>query len=72
MNTLWEQAKDAICGNTQYVDIDEPADTFIAHVNNLSNREELPISGVNVKAFLVEMSAETIILRTCLAQEAVD
>ena len=46
MDTLWGQAKDAICVNTQYVTIDEQADAFIAHVSGLSNREALRTSGV--------------------------
>lgn len=46
MDTLWGQAKDAICVNTQYVTIDEQADAFIAHVSGLSNRQALRTSGV--------------------------
>jgi hypothetical protein len=46
MDTLWGQAKDAVCVNTQYVTIDEQADAFIAHVSGLSNREALRTSGV--------------------------
>jgi hypothetical protein len=51
MDTLWGQAKDAICVNTQYVDIDEQADAFIVHVSGLSNREALQPSGVLSKHF---------------------
>lgn len=51
MDTLWGQAKDAVCVNTQYVDIDEQADAFIAHMNGLSNREALQTSGVLSKHF---------------------
>jgi hypothetical protein len=46
MDTLWGQAKDAVCINTQYTDIDEQADVFIAHVRGLSNQEALRTSGV--------------------------
>ena len=46
MDTLWGQAKDVVCVNTQYVTIDEQADAFIAHVSGLSNREVLRTSGV--------------------------
>ncbi len=46
MDTLWGQAKDAVCVNTQYTDIDEQADAFIAHVSGLSNRKALQTSGV--------------------------
>lgn len=46
METLWRQAKDAVCVNTQYVTIDQQADAFIAHVSGLSNREALHTSGV--------------------------
>jgi DDE superfamily endonuclease len=51
MDTLWGQAKDAICVNTQYTGIDEQADAFIAHVSGLSNREALRTSGVLSKHF---------------------
>lgn len=46
MDTLWGQAKDAVCVNTQYVTIDEQADAFTAHVSGLSNRQALQTSGV--------------------------
>ena len=46
MDTLWGQTKDAVCANTQYADIDEQADAFIAHLDSLSNREALQTSGV--------------------------
>jgi hypothetical protein len=46
MDTLWGQAKDAVCANTQYAGIDEQVDAFIAHVTGLSNREALRTSGV--------------------------
>lgn len=51
MDTLWGQAKDAICVNTQYTGIDEQADAFIAHVSGLSNGEALRTSGVLSKHF---------------------
>ena len=51
MDTLWGQAKDAICVNTQYTGIDEQTDAFIAHVSGLSNREALQTSGVLSKHF---------------------
>jgi hypothetical protein len=46
MDTLWGQAKDAVCVNAQYTDIDQQADVFIAHLNGLSNRQALRTSGV--------------------------
>ena len=46
METLWGQAKDAICVNTQYATIAKQADAFIAHVSGWSNREALRTSGV--------------------------
>ena len=45
-HTLWGQAKDVACVNTQYTDIDEQADAFIAHVSGLSNRKASQTSGV--------------------------
>lgn len=32
METLWGQAKDAVCANAQYTTIDKQADAFIAHL----------------------------------------
>lgn len=46
METLWGQAKDAVCANTQYTTIDKQADAFIAHLRGWSNREALRTSGV--------------------------
>jgi DDE superfamily endonuclease len=46
MDTLWGQAKDVVCVNTQYADIDEQVDAFIAHLSGLSNRQALQTSGV--------------------------
>jgi hypothetical protein len=51
METLWGQGKDAIAVNTQYADIDEQADAFIAHVSGLSNQQALQTSGVLSKHF---------------------
>lgn len=51
MDTLWEQAKDAVCVNTQYADIDGQADAFMVHVSGLSNRAALQTSGVLSKHF---------------------
>jgi hypothetical protein len=51
MDTLWGQTKDAVCVNTQYADIDEQVDAFLAHVAGLSNREALRTSGVLSKHF---------------------
>lgn len=51
MDTLWGQAKDAVCVNTQYADIDQQADVFIAHLRSLSNRQALRTSGVLSKHF---------------------
>lgn len=46
MDTLWGQAKDAVCVNTQYVTIDQQADAFMTHVSGWSNRDALRTSGV--------------------------
>jgi len=46
METLWGQAKDAVCVNTQYVTIAEQTNAFIAHVSGWSNRQALRTSGV--------------------------
>jgi hypothetical protein len=51
MDTLWGQAKDVVCVNTQYVDIDEQVDAFITHLNSLSNREALATSGITSAHF---------------------
>jgi hypothetical protein len=51
MDTLWGQAKDAVCVNTQCITIDNQVDAFIAHVSDLSNREALRTSGVLSKHF---------------------
>lgn len=51
MDTLWGQAKDAVCANAQYTDIDQQADVFIAYLNGLSNRQALRTSGVLSKHF---------------------
>jgi hypothetical protein len=51
METLWGRGKDAIVANTQYADIDEQVDAFIAHVSGLSNQEALQTSGVLSKHF---------------------
>jgi hypothetical protein len=51
MDTLWGQAKDAICVNTQYTEIDEQANAFITHISSLSNREALQTSGVMSQHF---------------------
>lgn len=46
MDTLWGQAKDAICANKQFTSIDEQVVSFIDHVSSLSNLEALRTSGV--------------------------
>jgi hypothetical protein len=46
MDTLWGQAKDAVCANMQHADIDQQADAFIAHASSLSNQQALRTSGV--------------------------
>jgi hypothetical protein len=46
MDTLWGQAKDATAANKQYVNIDEQAEVFIAHLRSLSNKDALRTSGV--------------------------
>jgi hypothetical protein len=51
MDTLWGQGKDAVCANTQYADIDEQVDAFIAHLTGLSNKEALRTSGVLSEQF---------------------
>ncbi len=54
--TFWGQAKDVICVNTQYADIDEQVDAFIAHLNRLSNRMVLATSGVMSEHFWLKRS----------------
>lgn len=56
MDTLWGQAKDVVCVNTQYADIDEQVDAFMTHLNSLSNREVLATSGVMSKHFWLKRS----------------
>lgn len=51
MDTLWGQGKDAVCANTQYANIDEQVDAFIAHLTGLSDKEALRTSGVLSKNF---------------------
>lgn len=46
MDTLWGQAKDAVCANTQYADIDAQVDAFMTHLTCMSNQEALRTSGV--------------------------
>ena len=54
MDTLWGQAKDAVCVNTQYVTIAEQTDAFIAHVSGWSNRQALRTSGVLSERFCLK------------------
>jgi hypothetical protein len=54
MDTLWGQGKDAIGANKQYTDIDEQAESFIAHLTSLSNREALHTSGVLSEHFWLQ------------------
>jgi len=56
MDTLWGHAKDAVCANTQYVDIDEQANAFIAHLDSMSNRQTLQTSGIMSKHFWLKHS----------------
>lgn len=51
MDTLWGQGKDAVCANTQYANIDEQVDAFIAHLTGLSDKDSLRTSGVLSKDF---------------------
>lgn len=54
MDTLLGQGKDAICANKQYTDIDEQAQSFIAHLSRLSDKEALQISGVLSEQFCLK------------------
>lgn len=51
METLWGQAKDVICVNTQYATIGKQVKAFVAHLSGLSNQEALRTSGVLSKNF---------------------
>lgn len=51
MESLWGQAKDAICVNWQYATMNEQVNAFVAHLSSLSNQEALQTSGVLSKNF---------------------
>jgi hypothetical protein len=46
MDTLWGQAKDAICADKQYASLDEQVDRFIRHLEGLSAWDALDTAGV--------------------------
>src|SRR5688572_31756281 len=51
MDTLWGQAKDVVCADKQYADLDEQVDRFIRHLQGLSIWETLETSGINSDDF---------------------
>jgi hypothetical protein len=51
MDTLWGQGKDAISVNKQYATLDEQVRSFVAHLDELSNKESLQTSGVMSENF---------------------
>jgi transposase len=46
MESLWGKAKDLVCANRQYDDLDDQVDEFISYLQNLSTGEALKKSGV--------------------------
>jgi transposase len=51
MDTLWGQAKDVICADTQYPTLDEQVNRFTGYLLSLSGREALHTAGVRSKDF---------------------
>jgi hypothetical protein len=51
MDTLWGQAKDVVCADTQYASLDEQTDRFIRYLDNLSALEALHTAGVHSEDF---------------------
>ena len=51
MDTLWGQAKDAICADKQYADLDEQVGRFIRHLQGLSAQQALDTAGVYSQDF---------------------
>jgi hypothetical protein len=51
MDTLWGQAKDVVCADKQYADLDEQVGRFIRHLQGLSIWETLETSGINSDNF---------------------
>ena len=51
MDTLWGQAKDVVCADKQYADLDEQVGRFIRHLQGLSIWETLETSGINSDDF---------------------
>ena len=54
MDTLWGQAKDVVCADEQYADLDEQVDRFIGHLEGLSIWETLETSGINSDDFWLQ------------------
>jgi len=46
MDTLWGQAKDVVCADKQYADLDEQMGRFINYLEDLSAQEALHTAGV--------------------------
>jgi DDE superfamily endonuclease len=54
MDTLWGQAKDVVCADKQYADLDEQVDRFIRHLRGLSFWQTLESSGINSDDFWLQ------------------
>ncbi len=51
MDTLWGQAKDAICADKQYASLDEQVDRFVSRLESLSAWDALDTAGVRSDDF---------------------
>jgi transposase len=46
LDTLWGQAKDEVCANWQYDNIEEQTKAFLSYIDQLSNRKTLHTTGI--------------------------
>jgi transposase len=51
IESLWGKAKDAVCANRQYEDIDDQSDQFITFLQDLSSAEVLKKTGLTSSGF---------------------
>lgn len=51
MDALWGQAKDVVCADKQYHDLDEQVDRFIRHLEGLTPQRALHTAGVLAEDF---------------------
>lgn len=51
IESLWGKAKDAVCANRQYDDIDDQTDQFITYLQDLSSAEVLKKTGLTLNSF---------------------